>query len=78
VPENEDLKVRHKEKQEASQRETPPTWSIPEEPTQVSFVLVWLAATTLSLDSASRGATVLHLDRVVDKYPDGTTAEGQL
>ena len=52
VPEKEDLKARHKERQEANQRETSPTLSIPEEPTRVSFVLVWLAATTLSLVTA--------------------------
>src|SRR2546423_2818274 len=38
VPENEDLKVQHKEKQEANHRETFTTGSIPEEPTRVSFV----------------------------------------
>ena len=52
MPTTSESKVRQKTKRDKGHGQTPPTRSMPEESTRVSFVLVWLFATTLSLVTA--------------------------
>ena len=52
VPGSKGSKVSGKVKGGKSQSETPSTPSVPESSTRVSFILVWLVATTLSLVTA--------------------------
>jgi alpha-1,2-glucosyltransferase len=52
VPGIDESKVRRKMKQEGKWQDFSATMSVLEEPTRVSFVLIWLVATTLSLVTA--------------------------
>jgi alpha-1,2-glucosyltransferase len=52
MPTRNESKVRQKTKGDKGHHQTPPTQSMPEDSTRVSFVLVWLFATTLSLVTA--------------------------
>jgi alpha-1,2-glucosyltransferase len=52
MPTGNESKVRQKTKRDKGHDQTPPTRPMPEDSTRVSFVLVWLFATTLSLVTA--------------------------
>src|SRR3984885_6422543 len=52
MPTRNESKVRQKTKGDKGHGQTPATRSMPEDSTRVSFVLVWLSPTTLSLVTA--------------------------